>query len=104
VEASVGAARLPEAGAAALRLWDLSKTFGGQKALDKASLEVAPGEVHGLLGQNGSGKSTLIKVLAGFMRRIWEAALRLAAQRLRCRSRRASSENIVLASCTSIWG
>ena len=53
-------------GAAALRLWDLSKTFGGQKALDAASLQVAQGEVHGLLGQNGSGKSTLIKVLAGF--------------------------------------
>ena len=50
----------------ALRLWDLSKTFGGQKALDRASLEIAQGEVHGLLGQNGCGKSTLIKVLAGF--------------------------------------
>jgi ribose transport system ATP-binding protein len=50
----------------ALRLWDLSKTFGGQKALDQASLEIARGEVHGLLGQNGCGKSTLIKVLAGF--------------------------------------
>ena len=50
----------------ALRLWGLSKTFGGQKALDNASLVVAEGEVHGLLGQNGSGKSTLIKVLAGF--------------------------------------
>ena len=51
---------------AALHLWNLSKTFGGQKALDRASLSVASGEVHGLLGQNGSGKSTLIKVLAGF--------------------------------------
>ena len=51
---------------AALHLAQLSKTFGGQKALDGASLEVAQGEVHGLLGQNGSGKSTLIKVLAGF--------------------------------------
>ena len=29
----------PAAAVAALRLWDLSKTFGGQKALDKASLE-----------------------------------------------------------------
>jgi ribose transport system ATP-binding protein len=50
----------------ALRLSNLSKTFGGQKALDGAELAVKQGEVHGLLGQNGSGKSTLIKVLAGF--------------------------------------
>jgi len=60
-------ARLEAAAApVALHLWDLSKTFGGQKALDSASLSVAQGEVHGLLGQNGSGKSTLIKVLAGY--------------------------------------
>lgn len=50
----------------ALQLSGLTKTFGGQRALDNASLEVAQGEVHGLLGQNGSGKSTLIKILAGF--------------------------------------
>jgi ribose transport system ATP-binding protein len=50
----------------ALLLTGLTKIFGGQRALDDASLEVAQGEVHGLLGQNGSGKSTLIKVLAGF--------------------------------------
>lgn len=50
----------------ALRLHNLSKSFGGEQALKHASLSVAPGEVHGLLGQNGSGKSTLIKILAGF--------------------------------------
>ena len=66
MEASVGVTARPRQPSPALRLWDLSKTFGGQKALDKASLEIAPGEVHGLLGQNGSGKSTLIKILAGF--------------------------------------
>ena len=66
MEASIGVGPAPATTVAALRLWDLSKTFGGQKALDNASLEIAPGEVHGLLGQNGCGKSTLIKVLAGF--------------------------------------
>jgi ribose transport system ATP-binding protein len=44
----------------------LSKSFGGTRALVDVSLDVVPGEVHGLLGENGSGKSTLIKVLAGF--------------------------------------
>jgi ribose transport system ATP-binding protein len=44
----------------------LSKTFGATRALNKVSLEVLAGEIHGLVGQNGSGKSTLIKVLAGF--------------------------------------
>ncbi|WP_454854265.1 sugar ABC transporter ATP-binding protein [Rhizobium binxianense] len=56
----------PQGEPLALLLTGLTKTFGSQRALDDASLEVAQGEVHGLLGQNGSGKSTLIKVLAGF--------------------------------------
>ncbi|WP_408631070.1 sugar ABC transporter ATP-binding protein [Microbacterium halophytorum] len=43
----------------------VKKRFGPVKALRGVDLDVAPGEVHCLLGQNGAGKSTLIKVLAG---------------------------------------
>jgi len=49
-----------------LELRNLSKSFGGVRALDGVDLRVEAGEVHGLLGENGSGKSTLIKVLAGY--------------------------------------
>src|SRR5215213_2479028 len=48
-----------------LKLEGISKHFPGVKALDNVSLEVAPGEIHGLLGENGAGKSTLIKIMSG---------------------------------------
>jgi galactofuranose transport system ATP-binding protein len=47
----------------------ISKAFGGIPALSAASLEVAPGEVHALIGQNGAGKSTMIKILTGYVSR-----------------------------------
>ena len=53
---------------AALTIRNLSKTFAGVRVLSRVDLDVAPGEVHALLGQNGSGKSTLIKCLAGVHR------------------------------------
>src|SRR3954463_2425470 len=44
----------------------VSKTFGRYRALRDVNLHVAPGEIHGLIGQNGSGKSTLAKILTGY--------------------------------------
>jgi ribose transport system ATP-binding protein len=49
-----------------LDIRDLSKTFPGTRALDRANFDLRPGEVHALVGQNGSGKSTMIKILAGY--------------------------------------
>ncbi|UWQ19960.1 sugar ABC transporter ATP-binding protein (plasmid) [Jannaschia sp. M317] len=43
----------------------IAKAFNGVPALSDASLNIAPGEVHALIGQNGAGKSTLIKILTG---------------------------------------
>ncbi|HRX79219.1 MAG TPA: ABC transporter ATP-binding protein [Pirellulaceae bacterium] len=50
---------------AAIRLDQVTKRFGSQLALDKVSLEVAPGTVFALLGENGAGKSTTIRLLLG---------------------------------------
>lgn len=50
----------------ALVVDNVSKAFGGTKALDQVSVTVKLGEVHALLGHNGSGKSTLIKIISGY--------------------------------------
>ncbi len=50
-----------------LQVNDVTRTFGGVKALDGVCLSVAKGEVHGLIGPNGAGKTTLINVLSGIM-------------------------------------
>jgi ABC-type branched-subunit amino acid transport system ATPase component len=50
-----------------LQVKDVTRTFGGVKALDGVSLTVTQGEVHGLIGPNGAGKTTLINVLSGII-------------------------------------
>ena len=49
----------------AWELVEITKRFAGITAVDRASLKLMPGEIHGLLGENGCGKSTLIKSLSG---------------------------------------
>ncbi len=48
-----------------LRLEGLSKYFGGVRAVDQVDLEVARGEILGLIGPNGSGKSTIVNLVCG---------------------------------------
>ncbi|MEM9678666.1 MAG: ABC transporter ATP-binding protein [Pseudomonadota bacterium] len=48
-----------------IRVEDVSKSFGGLKAVDHATLEVNPGSITGLVGPNGAGKTTLFNMIAG---------------------------------------
>lgn len=48
-----------------VRMRNIVKSFGAVRSLRGVSLEVAPGEVLGLVGDNGAGKSTVSKVLSG---------------------------------------
>ena len=48
-----------------VELRNITKRFPGVVALKSMSIQIRPGEIHGLIGENGAGKSTLIKVLTG---------------------------------------
>jgi ABC-type sugar transport system ATPase subunit len=41
-----------------IRLTGIEKSYPGVKSLDSVDFDVAPGEIHALLGENGAGKST----------------------------------------------
>jgi ABC-type sugar transport system ATPase subunit len=48
-----------------VELRDISKSFGGTRALEGVSLTIGHGKIHALVGENGAGKSTLGKIIAG---------------------------------------
>jgi len=51
-----------------LRVQNLKKYFGGIKAVDGCSFEIAKGKITGLIGPNGSGKSTIFNLVSGILR------------------------------------
>ncbi|MET0198275.1 MAG: branched-chain amino acid ABC transporter permease/ATP-binding protein [Rhodococcus fascians] len=52
----------------ALHITDIDMSFGAVHVLDKVSLTVDAGTVHGLIGPNGAGKTTLLDVVSGYVK------------------------------------
>lgn len=55
----------PSADSPTLHVVRVTKRFGGVVAVNDVSLELRPGEIHGLVGPNGAGKSTLLNLVTG---------------------------------------
>ncbi len=51
-----------------IELKNVSKKYGGRKALEDITLTLPRGKIIGLVGENGSGKTTLLKLMAGLLR------------------------------------
>lgn len=53
---------------AIIKVRNLSKSFGGVRALNHVSFDLLEGEVLGVIGPNGSGKTTLVNTITGFLK------------------------------------
>ena len=74
----------------AIDVTNLTKTFGGVRAVDDVSLTVERGSVVGLLGPNGAGKTTLVKSILGLTLPD-EGSVRIAGVDVHTHPRRAAS-------------
>lgn len=72
-----------------LSIRGVSRRFAAIRALDRVSFDVAPGEVHAVVGENGAGKSTLMKILAGVIGE-YEGEVLLRGREVRFQSPRAA--------------
>jgi branched-chain amino acid transport system permease protein len=61
------AAPRPPVGDVVMRVENLSRAFGGLKAVDEVGFEVRENEILGIIGPNGAGKTTLFNLLNGFL-------------------------------------
>ncbi len=52
----------------AIEIKNISKKFKDKIVIDKVSLELPTGQIHGLIGRNGSGKTVLMKMIVGFLK------------------------------------
>jgi ABC-2 type transport system ATP-binding protein len=50
-----------------IRIENLTKKYGGQRAVDNISMEVKTGEIVGFLGPNGAGKTTTMRMITNFI-------------------------------------
>ena len=61
-----------------LRVTELTKTFGGLRAVDRCSFDVEPGTAVGLIGPNGSGKTTIFNLIVNLLRpdeAVWDESV-----------------------------
>ncbi|CAN5630174.1 hypothetical protein BH10ACT2_BH10ACT2_18710 [soil metagenome] len=57
----------PTSATAVLRVTEITRAFGGNRAVNQATFEVGPREIVGMIGPNGAGKTTIFDLISGFV-------------------------------------